>query len=213
MLVFKCSITLETKFSFNIIFIQKSSWTAIHFIPSSRCSKGEELVGNPNYPDWLTFSRNLTSYNDFPRVVTYINIRLSLLWFLLCKDFFNHRNILLISFFNNSNTFYMMNIYSDSSQSALKYLKNTKANIRNFLIMSGNFNIRNNLWDPLYPHYLSHNNDLFIITDFFNLELSTLTNQVPTRYSNNCQDVNLVLDLIFLYFRSNELNNHIIYPE
>ena len=105
----------------------------------------------------------------------------------------------------------MMNIYSDSSQSALKYLKDTKANIRNFLIMSGNFNIRNNLWDSLYPHYLSHNNDLFIITDSFNLELFTPTNQVLTRYSNNCQDVNLVLDLIFLYFRSNELNNHIIY--
>ena len=35
-----------------------------------------------------------------------------------------------------------MNIYLDSLQSALKYLKNTEIDIPNILIMSGNFNIR-----------------------------------------------------------------------
>ena len=38
-----------------------------------------------------------------------------------------------------------MNIYSDSSHSALKYLKDTKANISNMLIMTDNFNIRDSL--------------------------------------------------------------------
>ena len=38
-----------------------------------------------------------------------------------------------------------MNIYSDSSQIALKYLKDTKANINNTLIMTGDFNIRDNI--------------------------------------------------------------------
>ena len=38
-----------------------------------------------------------------------------------------------------------MNVYSDSSQSALKYLMNTEANINNVLIMTGDFNIRNRL--------------------------------------------------------------------
>jgi len=42
---------LETKFSFDIIFVQEPSWTTIHSIPSSRCSKGEELVGVPNHPN------------------------------------------------------------------------------------------------------------------------------------------------------------------
>ena len=36
----------------------------------------------------------------------------------------------------------MLNVYSDSSQTALKYFKNTEANINNVLIMTGNFNIR-----------------------------------------------------------------------
>ena len=38
-----------------------------------------------------------------------------------------------------------MNIYFDSSQSALRYLKDTEANIHNILVITGNFNIRDNL--------------------------------------------------------------------
>ena len=36
----------------------------------------------------------------------------------------------------------MLNIYSDSSHTALKYLKNIEVNIGNILIMTGDFNIR-----------------------------------------------------------------------
>ena len=130
----------------------------------------------PNYSNWLTFFRNLSSDNDSPRVITYINIRLSSFWFSLCKDLFNHRDISLILFFNNNNIFFLINVYSDSSQSALKYLKDTKANICNILVMTDNFNIRDNLWDSFYPHYLSHSNYLFEIADLFNLGLSIPAN-------------------------------------
>ena len=68
-----------------------------------------------------------------------------------------------------------MNIYSDSLHSALKYLKDTEVNIQNLLIMTGDFNIHDNLWDPLYPHHSSISDNLFIIADFFNLGLSILT--------------------------------------
>jgi len=78
-----------------------------------------------------------------------------------------------------------MNIYSDSSQSALKYLKNTEANIHNILVITSDFNIRDNLWDPFYPYHLSHSGYLFEIVDFFNLGLSIPTNWVHTRYFDN----------------------------
>jgi len=81
-------------------------------------------------------------------------------------------------------------MYSDSSHSALKYLKNTKANIQNLLIMTGGFNIQDSLWDSSFPHS-SISNDLLIITDFFNLNLSILINQVPTRYSDNVNESNV----------------------
>jgi len=86
-----------------------------------------------------------SSINDYLKVITYVNIKHSSFQFSLCKDIFNHRDILLISFFNNNDIFFLINIYSDSLQSALKYLKDTKVDIHNVLIMTGNFNIRDNL--------------------------------------------------------------------
>ena len=110
-------------------------------------------MGVPNHPNWLTFARSSTSDNNSPRVVTYINIRLSSFHFSLYRDLLNHRDISLVSFFNNSIIFFLMNVYSDSSQSALKYLKDTKANIYNILVITGDFNIRDSLWNPLYPPF------------------------------------------------------------
>ena len=46
-----------------------------------------------------------------------------------------------------------------------------------------------------------------------NLELSKPTNQVPTRYLNNLQDIDLVIDLIFLRPTFLEFNNHSIHPD
>ena len=102
-------------------------------------------MGIVNYPNWLTFTRNSESMNNFSRVVIYVNIRLFSLYFSLYRDIINFKDILLISFFNNNNVFWLMNIYSDSSHLALKYLKNTKVNIHNLLIMTSDFNIHNNL--------------------------------------------------------------------
>jgi len=106
-----------------------------------------------------------------------------------------------------------MNIYSDSSYSAIKYLKDTECNLRNLLIMTGDFNIHNSLWDLSYSHYSSISDHLFAIANSFNLSLSYPTDQAPTRYSNNANDSNLVIDLIFLQCDSLELNTHLIHPE
>ena len=48
-------------------------------------------------------------------------------------------------------------------------------------IMTGDFNIYNSLWDPLFSYHSSISDDLLIIADLFNLKLSNPTNQVPTR--------------------------------
>ena len=55
---------------------------------------------------------------------------------------------------------------------ALKYLKDSEVNILNILVMTGDFNIRDSLWDPNYLFYSSHSNLLFDIADSFNLGLS-----------------------------------------
>ena len=54
----------------------------------------------------------------------------------------------------------MINIYSDDNYSALKYLKNTKANIHNVLIIADNLNISNSDCNLSYSFYSSYSNIL-----------------------------------------------------
>ena len=92
----------------------------------------------------------------------------------------------------------MLNIYSDLSYTALKYLKDIEVNIDNILIITGDFNIRDSLWNSSFPHHSSISNDLMIIADSFNLTLSTPTNPSPTRFSDTAGEANSVIDLMFL---------------
>ena len=204
---------LKVKTNFDIVFIQELSWSTIHSISSSRNCKGESLIGVVNHSNWLTFTKISETKNDYLRVVIYVNIRLSSLCFLLHKDIINHRDILLVLFFNNNDVFWLMNVYSDFSHSALKYLKDTETCIQNFLIMTEDFNIQDSLQNPSFPHHFSISDDLLIIASSFNLNLFISTNQVLTRYSDNMNDSNSVIDLIFLCSSSSELDNHSIHPD
>jgi len=68
----------------------------------------------------------------------------------------NHKDINLISFFNCGIICFIINVYSDDQETALKYLKNTEVNLNNILIMIGDFNIRDNDWNLLYSHHSVH---------------------------------------------------------
>jgi len=136
---------LEIQIDFDIIFIQEPPWSAIYMIPSASNQEGKILVGTTHHPNWLSFTRIPSSQSDASRVLVYINIRLSSLHFSLQNDIIYHKDILLISFINNHICLFIMNVYSNSSHSALKCLKDTEVNVSNMLIMTGNFNIRDSL--------------------------------------------------------------------
>ena len=201
---------LETQNQFDILFIQEPLWSEIHkFLSPSNCN-GEPFMDTCYHPNWIAFARSPPNCQDFPRVITYINIHISSLCFLLRNDIFNHRDINLISFSNNGICHYILNVYSDLSHLALKYLKNIEVNINNILIMMGDFNIRDNLWDPSFQFHSSISDDLIMIADSFDLILSLPTNSGPTRFSDTAGESNSIIDLMFLRYRSAELNNHTI---
>ena len=122
----------------------------------------------------------------------------------------NHKDINLISFFNNGIICFIIDIYSDDQQNALKYLKDIEINLNNVLIMTENFNIRDNDWDLSYSHHLVHTDILTEINDSFDLRLFISDIQVLTWYINNSNDSNFVIDLIFLRVNLEEIDTHSI---
>jgi len=204
---------LKTHSHFDIILIQEPPWSEIRKIPSSANCDGEPLIGTCHHPNWITFAKYSSNNNDLPRVISYVNIRLNSLYFLLRKDIFDHCDISIISFTNNDTCHYILNIYSDSSHSALKYLKDTEVNISHVLLITGDFNIRDSLWDPSFPFHSSISNDLIMIADSFDLVLLSPTNPGSTRFSDTAGESNLVIDLMFLRCGSVELDHHTILPK
>ena len=77
--------------------------------------------------------------------------------------------------------------------------------------MTGDFDIRDSLWDTSFPHHSSISDDLLIIADSFNLALSSLTNPCPTRYSNTAGESNSTIDFMFLQYGSSDINQHSIH--
>jgi len=141
------------------------------------------------------------------------NICLTSLQFSLWKDILNHRDICCFYFFNSNKKFILLNIYLDLNEFTLKYLKDTKANIHNVLIMTGDFNIRDSNWDLDYPFHFVHSNLLFDIVDIFNLFFSYSTHPISTRYLDNSKNLNPVINLMFLRPNSLELDNYSILSE
>jgi len=159
------------------------------------------------------FARLSTNDSNYLRVITYINVKLIKLYFLLRKNIFNHWDISLVSFFNHNIMCFIINIYSDNQQTALKYLKDTEVNLNNVLIIIGNFNIRDNDWDLLYSHHSLHMDTLWEVANGFGVKLLTPINSIHTQYVDNSQDLNSVLDSMFLWIELEEFNNHLILPD
>jgi len=103
-----------------------------------------------------------------------------------------------------------MNVYSDFSHTALKYLKDTEVNLLNLSIMTGNFNIRDSFWNLVFSHHSHLCDNLLIIADSFNLELSCPTNNVSTRNSHFIlPDSRLSLDYTLLIIMINIAEEYI----
>ena len=146
-------------------------------------------------------------------MLTDINVQITHLHLYFYRDIFYHKDINCFSFFDSSFIYFIINVYLDNHKLALKYLKNTEVNINDIFIMTGNFNIRNRDWDSSYLYYLAHSDILTDVADSFKLILFFSIYQVLTRYMDNSNDSNFVIDLIFLQPDSVKVDNHLILLE
>jgi len=104
----------------------------------------------------------------------------------------------VLAFHSNWDTNYIINIYSDSNQTALQALRESIMNINKTIILTGDFNIRDSDWDPNLRHHSSHTDNLITIADSLDLELSPPLNPGPTGFTDNPCNTNSVIDLVFL---------------
>jgi len=118
-----------------------------------------------------------------------------------------------MAFHNDWNTNYIINIYSDSNQTALQALWKSMTNIDKIIILTGDFNIRDSDWDLNFRHYSSHTDNLITIADSLGLELSPLLNPSPTRFADNPCNTNSVIDLVFLPPNNTGFGQHTLHPE
>ena len=133
--------------------------------------------------------------------------------FMLRPDIVNHWDINVLAFHGDHNTSFMINIYSDSNQTAFHFFYQNVVNLDNTVIITGDFNIRDSDWDPLTYHHSMHTDDLMTIVDSLDLELSHPSNPGPTRFADNPQNSNFILDLVFLLPDNPGFGKHILHPE
>jgi len=106
----------------DIIFIQEPPRFLIQYIPSHTNSLGDPLYNASNHPRWTLFFRQDSLQDNYARVATYVNKQLLRMRFTLCLDIVNHCDINVLAFHNDHNIYFIINIYSDSNQTALHFL-------------------------------------------------------------------------------------------
>jgi len=79
--------------------------------------------------------------------------------------------------------------------------------------MTGDFNIRDSNWDPNFHHHSIHADNLITIADSLGLKLSLPLDPGPTRFADNPQDSNSVIDLVFLPSNNRGFGQHTLYPD
>jgi len=194
----------------DIIFIQEPPRSLLRHILSHTNPEGNPYYGTPNHLDWSLFIQNNGCIENYPRVAMYINKHFSKI---RLKDLINHHDINVIDFHNGQDVNFIINIYSDSNQTAIQVLHNNTRNIGNMVVMTGDFNIRDSNWDLNVQYHSIHTEDLMSITDSLDLELASPINPGPTRFTDNQCNSNSILDLVFMNPNNTGFNKHILKPD
>ena len=108
---------------FDILFVQEPPWRLIRKTVSASDKEGEPVVGPPTHPDWIILFRRPGPGVDWsleasrPRVITYVNRRLSHLRPSFRTDIVDHRDVSLLTLFGDREL-HLLNVYNDPATAA-----------------------------------------------------------------------------------------------
>jgi len=208
------NIILEnSKNTMDVILVQEPPKSLIRRVPSHSNPLGDPIYGTSNHPDWTLFIRQEPAQENYTRVATYVNKKLMKMRFTLRPNIINHRDIDVLAFHSGQHINYIINIYSNDNQNALQVLNCNIIDLNDTVVITGNFNIRNNNWDPNYPHHSIYTEDLFTVAESLGLDLSPPLNPSPTRFADNLHDTNSVIDLVFINPNNPGFSQHSLHSE
>ena len=153
-----------------------------------------------------------TLQENYARIATHVNKCLLKMRFTLHLNIVNYWNINVLVFHNNHGINFIINIYSDSDQTALHFLSWNIINLDNTIIMTGDLNIQDSNWDPNFHYHSIHTKDLITIANSLGLELSLFLNPSSTRFVDNPRNSNFVTDLVFLPSDNKGFGQHMLHP-
>jgi len=207
------TILENNKNNMDIILVQEPPKSFIRCVPSHTDPTGDPIYGTPNHPNWTLFTRQDPAQENYVQVATYVNKKLLKMRFTLRLDIINHRDINVLAFHSGQYINYIINVYSNDNQSTLHFLNRNIIDLNNTVVMTDDFNIRDNDWDPNYPHHSVHTEDLLTLAESLGLDLSPPINPGPTRFADNLRDANSVIDLAFINPNNSGFGQHSLHPE
>ncbi|PPR06529.1 hypothetical protein CVT26_000452, partial [Gymnopilus dilepis] len=184
--------------AFDIVFIQEPPWRHIRSAPSAHNKEGEDVVGPPMHPAWKLLMRPPQN-GEPPRVIAYVSTCLNSYRPAIRRDFVDHRDLLLLSLFAEGAISYLLNVYSDSEHTAIRFLADKQDVIPQLNYMGGDFNCHSSVWDGNVPHHRTTPISLLDSAASLGLDLALPFNPGPTHYPHDERLRPSVIDLIFVH--------------
>ena len=183
----------------DIILIQEPSWGLICYAPSMNDECGDPIIGMPKHPLWWCLypkPANQFSESDRPRVAAYVHQYLWAIKPKLCSDVIKSCDIMLLTINGLRGQLYMLNVYSDSTGSAIRALSTHKSIPSPIGYLGSDFNCPSDLWDLEYSCGNSPLAD--VLADFaYQHGLYYRQLECPMHYPANGKNPSII-DLIFL---------------
>ena len=154
------------------------------------------MIGAPLHPDWDCLVRP-PSDGLRPRVMTYVHRRLASLRPAYRRDLADSRDIMILSLFQGSEVINLANIYNDDRCSALHLLCDAADTLPAFSLMTGDFNLHSEVWNPDVPHHRTDPQSLVDLAQDLGMEWCPFTIPGPTHIPHDEMLRPSVIDLVF----------------